>query len=76
MRPWPITKACIRGGSRQPRLSQIGLCLWEGFGLQTTSYGVFRSQTTIIVSLGSASFSSLGGLSCFKEFLSHGLIRV
>ncbi len=76
MRPWPITKACIRGGSRQPRLSQISLCLWEGFGLQITSFGVFKSQTTITISLGSASSSSLRGLNCFKEFLSHGLIRV
>ncbi len=57
-------------------MSQISLCLWEGFGLQTTSFGVFRSQTRVIVSLGSASSSSLEGLSCFKEFLSHGLISV
>jgi hypothetical protein len=49
VRPWLITKACIRGGSRQPRLSQISLCLWEGFGLQTTSFEVFRSQTRVIV---------------------------
>jgi hypothetical protein len=76
VRPWSITKHALEKGIDNQGCHKISLCLWEGFGLQTTSFGVFRSETRVIVSLGGASSYNLEGLSCFKEFLNHGLIRV